>query len=125
MSSCSRSLEELQRTMSLTRTMVVMFALFSALFFDDDRRRERLLGKIPDGVDLMALELRFLTALITACYALDCFFFFGIIGKGLSEGLLGIDLNPFDEHEFESSKRQSLSILGLISSSLKHSLWLP
>lgn len=124
MSSCSRSLEELQRTMSLTRTMVVMFALFSALFFDDDRRRERLLGKIPDGVDLMALELRFLTALITACNALDCFFFFGIIGKGLSEGLLGIDLNPFDEHEFESSKRQSLSILGLISSILKHSLWL-
>ena len=110
--------------MSLTRMMVVMFALFSALFFDDDSRRERLLGKIPDGVDLMALELRFLTALITTRNALDCFFFFGIIGKGLRGGLLGIDLNPFDEHEFESSKRQSLSILGLISSILKRSLWL-
>jgi hypothetical protein len=34
---------------------------------------------------------------------------------------LGIDLNPFEEHELESSKRQSLSILDL-SSILKHSL---
>lgn len=115
MSSCSRSLDELQRTMSLTRTMVVMLAWFSALFLDDDNPRERLLAKkLPDGVDL---ELRFLTALIIACNALNCFFF----GKGFRGGLLGIDLNPFDEHEFESSKRQSLSILGL-GSILKRSL---
>lgn len=118
MSSCTRSLEELQRTMSLTRTMVVMLAWFSDFFFDDSRR-ERLLGKSPDGVDLMALELRFLTALITACNALACFFF----GKVSSGGILGNDLNPFDEHEFESSKRQSLSILGL--SSILKTLSLP
>lgn len=117
MSSC-KSLDELHRTMSLTRT-TVMLAWFSA-FFLDVNRRERVLGKILDGADLTALERRFLTALTKACNALDCFLF-GIIAKGLRGGRLGIDLNPFEEQELESSKRQSLSILDL-SSILKHSL---
>ena len=53
MSTCSRSLEELQRTM-------VMLALFLV---------EVLYGKIPDGVDL---ERRFLTALNGTKHSLQC-----------------------------------------------------
>lgn len=116
-SSC-RSLEDLHRMMSLTRTMAVTLAWFSTLFLDGNRR-ERLLGR--NGADLTALERRFLTALITACNALDCFLF-GIMGNGSRGDRLGIDLNPFDEQELESSKRQSLSLLGL-SSILKRSFF--
>ena len=65
-----------------------------ALFLD-----EVLYGKIPDGV---YLERRFLTALNTACNALDCFFF------GIIEGHLGIDLNPFERNMNLNLPRGSL-----------------